>query len=548
MEEKFSFNHENQKKIFAMFLFDKEFLKSYDGLIEPDYFDNPVLKDLSKIVVKFFEKYSRTPNIDEFLEEFDIFISECEKRSKNFLVDEYADVVEEVLGFGEEGNFDYVKDKVLEFTRYQTFKRAILEASKKLEKSDYDGIVNSINAVASIGSEDAGLRSLADVEAKDVHWLWENHIPLGEITLLIGDPGVGKSYFSYFLSAQVSKGGYWPNEPNRRILDGKVLILSTDEDPNYAIRPRADAAGADTDKIFILEGSRDEQGRIKILNLTRDIHRLENILRKDEGYRLVIIDPLSDYLGRIDSHKYSDVRWAMAPINALARKYRVAIVGIMHCNKNTSLQVLYRIMGSMGFPSVARSIWIIAKDREDEENKRRYFSPLKNNLAPEQDTLAFHLENLGKVAKVVFESKPVDEDFDIEDVLVPQERTSETKRAKRFLLETLKDGAMLNTDVKKLSRDEGISGGTLRRAKDKLDIRSVKENKPGGKWYWMLSEFKRITAMAEADTRPKIEALRKKSSEEKENPKVDADDEGTKKVRETILKVRSLEEKTETNK
>jgi len=548
MEEKFSFNHENQKKIFAMFLFDKEFLKSYDGLIEPDYFDNPVLKDLSKIVVKFFEKYSRTPNIDEFLEEFDIFISECEKRSKNFLVDEYADVVEEVLGFGEEGNFDYVKDKVLEFTRYQTFKRAILEASKKLEKSDYDGIVNSINAVASIGSEDAGLRSLADVEAKDVHWLWENHIPLGEITLLIGDPGVGKSYFSYFLSAQVSKGGYWPNEPNRPIKAGKVLILSTDEDPNYAIRPRADAAGADTDKIFILEGSRDEQGRIKILNLTRDIHRLENILRKDEGYRLVIIDPLSDYLGRIDSHKYSDVRWAMAPINALARKYRVAIVGIMHCNKNTSLQVLYRIMGSMGFPSVARSIWIIAKDREDEENKRRYFSPLKNNLAPEQDTLAFHLENLGKVAKVVFESKPVDEDFDIEDVLVPQERTSETKRAKRFLLETLKDGAMLNTDVKKLSRDEGISGGTLRRAKDKLDIRSVKENKPGGKWYWMLSEFKRITAMAEADTRPKIEALRKKSSEEKENPKVDADDEGTKKVRETILKVRSLEEKTETNK
>jgi putative DNA primase/helicase len=338
-----------------------------------------------------------------------------------------------------------------------------------------------------------------------VHWLWENHIPLGEITLHIGDPGVGKSYFSYFLSAQVSKGGYWPNYPNRRIKDGKVLILSTDEDPNYAIRPRADAAGADTDKIFILEGSHDEQGRIKILNLTRDIHRLENILRKDEGYRLVIIDPLSDYLGRVDSHKYSDVRWAMAPINALARKYHVAIVGIMHCNKNTSLQVLYRIMGSMGFPSVARSIWLVAKDREDEENQRRYFSPLKNNLAPEQDTLAFQLENLGKVAKVVFESEPVEQDFDIEDVLAPQERTSETKRAKKFLLETLKDGAMLNTEVKKLSRDEGISWGTLRRAKDKLDITAIKENKLGGKWFWELNEFTRRTALVEAEAESRSE-------------------------------------------
>jgi len=509
MEEKFEVSHGIQKKIFAMMLSDSEFLKSYGEQIKPDYFDNPILKDLSKIAIDFYEKYSRTPDTDEFLEEYDTFIGKKIKRSKDFPIDEYTKVAGEMYRIVKTGKFEYIRDKTLDFIEHQAMKNALLKACEKFEKGDPKAdIVKLINEAAIAGKKDAGLRSLTDVEAKDVEWLWENHIPLGEITLLIGDPGVGKSYFSYFLGAQVSNGGYWPDDPNKSIKKGKVLILSTDEDPNYAIRPRADAAGADTDKIFILEGSRDEQGRIKILNLTKDIHRLEKILEKDKGYRLVIIDPLSDYLGRIDSHKYSDVRWAMAPINALARKYHVAIVGIMHCNKNTSLQVLYRIMGSMGFPSVARSIWLVAKDREDEENKRRYFSPLKNNLAPEQDTLAFQLENLGKVAKVVFEKEPVDKDFDVEDMLVPQERTSETKRARRFLLETLKHGAMLNTDVKKAAKDEGISFGTLRRAKDKLGIKPVKENKPGGKWFWELNEFTRFTALAKAEAESKSEEVK----------------------------------------
>ncbi len=540
--ETYDFTSDIQKRIVAWLLAEKQALPENIQYIRPEYFDNPILASLTELLIEFLNKYSRSPSEDELIQEVDIFLEKNDKLPR----DEYLDVLLEVLELTKNGDPSYIKDKAVEFRRHQAFKRAILEAAKKLAKSDYIGIVNSFNEVANIGNEDAGLRSLSDVEAKEVNWLWKNHIPLGEITLLIGDPGVGKSYLSYFLSAQVSKGGYWPDKPNRQIKDGKVLILSTDEDPNYAIRPRADAAGANTNNISILEGSRDEKGRIKILNLTRDIYRLENILKKDEDYRLVIIDPLSDYLGRIDSHKYTDVRWAMAPINALlARKYRVAIVGIMHCNKNTSLQVLYRIMGSMGFPSVARSIWLVAKDREDEENQRRYFSPLKNNLAPEQDTLAFHLENLGSVAKVVWEDKPVEKDFDIEDALVPPERTSETKRAKQFLIETLKDGAMLNTEVKRAARNEGISAGTLKRAKEKLNIRAFKESGVGGKWYWELPEFTKMTAMAKADAEARSQEGKPESVEEKKTEAKDDTKDKDASVRDKILKVRALRKETE---
>jgi len=40
-------------------------------------------------------------------------------------------------------------------------------------------------------------------------------MPTGEITILAGDPGVGKSYFSYFLSAQVSIGGFLAQCPRQ---------------------------------------------------------------------------------------------------------------------------------------------------------------------------------------------------------------------------------------------------------------------------------------------------------------------------------------------
>jgi len=505
-KDTYDFTPDIQKMIVAWLLAEKQALKKNIELVRPEYFDNPVLKNTTNIIIEFFNKYSRPPTENELLQELDSFLEKNERLPR----DEYLDVFKKLIKLTKDSNFDYVRDVIVNFGRYQTMKKTLLGLGKRLNKGDYDGIVNSINQAASVGVKDGGLRVLSDIKPEDVEWLWKYHIPLGELTLLIGDPGIGKSYFSYFLSAQVSRGGSWPDVPTETTKNGKVLILSTDEDPNYAIRPRADAAGADISKIFILEGSRDAEGRIKILNLTKDIHRLEDILEKDNDYRLILIDPLSDYIGHVDTHKYSDVRWALAPINALARKYHVAIVGIMHCNKNTSLQVLYRIMGSMGFPSVARAIWLIAKDREDEDNKRRYFSPLKNNLAPEQKTLAFHLENLGKVGKVIFESDPVSDDFDIEEALVPVERISETKRAKKFLLEALKDGAIPTKEIKSAARDEAISWGTLRRAKDKMgSIKAFKESGEAGKWSWELNEFTRKKALSERVAEKRKEAEEK---------------------------------------
>ena len=514
------FTNATEKMLLASFLFSKEAPEDLHD-VKLKHFQSVVIRNMVKLVCDFYERYTRIPSPEEFHQCLTSFLNSKEEKDLGAPRAEYHDVYEEILSLKGE-DFEPAQDLFRRFARHRAHEEALdkIFDTKMLERGDYDGVHGLMVEAYDTGSRDGGLRKLSDIEAKDVEWLWENHIPLGEITILAGDPGVGKSYFSYFLGAQVSTGGTWPNTPNRAIESGKVLILSTDEDPNYCIRPRSDAAGADIDKILVLEGARDKRGRIRIINLTRDIHRLEDILKKDKSYRLLVIDPLSDYVGRIDQHSYGDVRWALNPLLVLARKYHVAVVGIMHCNKNTSLQVLYRIMGSMGFMAMAGSVWLIAKDREDEEQKRRFFAPLKHRLGPEQKALAFRLDNLGKVAKVVFESEPVEDSFDIEEALMPQERAGETKRAKKFILGMLKDGPVLTEEIKSAARDEGIAWATLRRARGKMrGVKAEKENKLRGKWSWYLDEFTQKQALMEADAKARVEVTREKHKEAPEEKK-----------------------------
>lgn len=180
MEEKFEFSHDIQKKIVAMMFFDEDYLKSQKGIIEPKYFNNPILKDLSKMAIDFYEKYSRIPNTDEFWEELDNLITEKKKRQKDLPIEEYTNVAAEVMNVGKRANFDYVRDKALAFAKHQAMERALLSACKVHTKDSgpeaYQKIVKLINeaAIAGDANEPMGLKTFncGDVEPENITWLW----------------------------------------------------------------------------------------------------------------------------------------------------------------------------------------------------------------------------------------------------------------------------------------------------------------------------------------------------------------------------------------
>ncbi len=139
---------------------------------------------------------------------------------------------------------------------------------------------------------------LADVEPREVDWLWPGRIPAGRITLLVGKPGEGKSFLTTDLAARVSTGTPWPDgSPCHR---GSVLLLSAEDDPGDTIRPRLDAHYADASRVHMLSAvrRRTTEGTLRDTVFTlADVEALERTLAGIPDCRLVVIDPIGSYLG-----------------------------------------------------------------------------------------------------------------------------------------------------------------------------------------------------------------------------------------------------------
>src|SRR5919107_5572070 len=111
---------------------------------------------------------------------------------------------------------------------------------------------------------------LSEVEPEQVEWLWPGRLPLGKLSVLDGDPGLGKSVLTLDLAVRVSAGLELPD--GGRCEPAGVVLLSAEDGLADTIRPRLDAAGADTERIVALstvaEGSR---GGERTLSIPRDL-------------------------------------------------------------------------------------------------------------------------------------------------------------------------------------------------------------------------------------------------------------------------------------
>src|SRR5918997_1507363 len=169
---------------------------------------------------------------------------------------------------------------------------------------------------------------LSEVEPEQVEWLWPGRLPLGKLAVLDGDPGLGKSALTLDLAARVSGGQELPD--GGRCGPAGVVLLSAEDGLEDTIRPRLDAAGADTGGIVALSmigvGTRAE----RLVSLTQDLDAVEAALGRG-GAALVVIDPLMAFLtGKTDSHKDQDVRRGLAPLAALAERKGAAVLLVRH--------------------------------------------------------------------------------------------------------------------------------------------------------------------------------------------------------------------------
>jgi AAA domain len=136
---------------------------------------------------------------------------------------------------------------------------------------------------------------LADVPMERIEWMWSRRLAIGKITILSGDPGLGKSHISIDAAARITTAEKWPLDEGEAPL-GSVIILAGEDAANDTIRPRLEAAGADCRRVHLIKMINGSGGR-RLVSLRTDLDLIEDKINEIGDVRLVIIDPFSAYLG-----------------------------------------------------------------------------------------------------------------------------------------------------------------------------------------------------------------------------------------------------------
>jgi len=165
MSESYGYTESLQTKVLGMLLFDKSAFVKFVDIIQPEYFDNIVLQSTYKVMLKFFQEYSRIPEVDELFNEVQIYMEK-----KKVPEDEWTNMFKELVVINESGlAFDYVKDKVIEFAKYQAVKNAVIESAKELQKNrNYEEILKKVEQATMIGMnvDDLGIYYFENLEGR----------------------------------------------------------------------------------------------------------------------------------------------------------------------------------------------------------------------------------------------------------------------------------------------------------------------------------------------------------------------------------------------
>lgn len=310
-----------------------------------------------------------------------------------------------------------------------------------------------------------------DVRMKRVKWVWKDRIPAGMATLIAGREGMGKTAFVGHLMARLTRGEL-PGDRYGR--PANVVYVGAEDEPASVLVPRLEAARADLSRVQFVKAP--------ALFQASDAPALAVKLEDLADVAMVVVDPLDAHLGeRIDTHRKAEVQRAFAAlVEALTVTHPCAVVGIAHLNKGDSLDVLRRVVGSVGFTTSARSV--LAVGEHPDEPRDRVCVARKANMADVTATpaLRFRIEGtevpdpeggdpIPTAAVVILgEEDGIDPDA-ILRVPSAEERT-ERDEAADWLAELLTTGPLAKREIDRTARDDGIALRTLQRARESLGV------------------------------------------------------------------------------
>jgi putative DNA primase/helicase len=360
-----------------------------------------------------------------------------------------------------------------------------------------------------------------DIQPENVDWLCKNYLALGNVHILGGQPGIGKSQVAISWVAALTNGLPWPDGTPNYVGPMNVIMLTAEDSPRTAIIPRLQAAGANINRVFIFDDVIREDRRHHKFLLTQDLERLRGLKKEIEDKHgavgLITIDPITSYMGggENDSHRVTDVRNMLDPLNKIAEDERVAILMITHPSKTVNGGAINQYTGSVAFAAAPRLGFVCIPEIEEDEDSgdrsatgRVLFSCVKTNIGKIPNTLVYEIDSRevgvdhrdGKsiYAPYVLWRGTADVSADEAVAMTAPRRgrprvardedgASESQRpVVEWLKAFLAEGGKPQTEIEAAGHVLGFSIDQMKRAKKLAGVRSKRYE---GVWFWALIPF-----------------------------------------------------------
>ncbi len=341
------------------------------------------------------------------------------------------------------------------------------------------------------------LEKLSDIPATPQGWVWKGVIPEGQLTLLTGEPGVGKSLFAMDAVARLTRGerGLTVAEMGE---PGQVILFSGEDGIASVVRNRLEAAKAVLPLVNVVVNDTNAKPEKPVLRRSRldDDAQIESLelyltLLRETGSpcRLIVIDPARSFLDATNGRNDAKIRETLAKLTDLANRSGAAILLIATPSKVEKGKRGDWTPSSPVLAEVARSVWRIVRDPD--EPGRRVLLPVKTNLCETPPGIGFRIEN----QRICWENEWVRqtaEQFAAETTETEKVQhvaaKSELSRVTEWVKKRLNDGPVYTSVLKEEAAGHDISEKTLMRSLILLGGIKGKEKKPDGRWFWRLPD------------------------------------------------------------
>lgn len=311
--------------------------------------------------------------------------------------------------------------------------------------------------------------SIADVEEEELDWIWYPYLARGELTILEGDPGLGKSYMAQMIGGCIVDGRAPPvvRPQGKKPVQGKVAYFDMENSAGTVTKRRLVDNNVHNLADYLQEEtpfSIDDEDAID------DVYDALEKLKPT----LVVFDTINTYIGKADTHKSSEVQQAFAHFRTIAKEFNCAVLVLRHLTKSKGGdKAIYRGQGSIAFTGLARVVMTVGQLPDDPET--RVMAVTKINVTKAPKALCFTIDEMPNDRSKFVWGDFVDLSSD--DILAFNAKKAgkasdadRVEEAKDFLTDVLDDGPVEQTKLKRMAEKRGWDWKTLVRAADALGI------------------------------------------------------------------------------